>query len=120
MAVLRGLGATLELDESSHGWKAIPCPFHDDRAASASYNTTLERFRCHKCGDDISGDGYDVIMGVERCDFLTAKSRATEICGQEFRTTTASGNGSKSFERSKLTSKRNPQRAKLIRQKYSR
>jgi DNA primase len=111
---LKGLGATEPLDDSPHGWKSMRCPFHGDTGPSASYNTVLQRFRCHKCGDDISGDGYDVIQGVERCDFATAKARASDFCG------VITGSIPQSVERSRLTSKRNKERSRLVRAKYKR
>lgn len=114
VAVLRGLGATETLDESEHGWKAVRCPFHADRVASASYNTVSQRFRCHGCG--VSGDGYDVIQEVERCDFATARAKTAELCGGEAFTQGLSG----APERSRLTSRRTKERSKLVRSKYRR
>ena len=116
VAVLKALGATQSLDDSPHGWKPMTCPFHEDSSASGSYNTVLQRFRCHKCGDDISGDGFDVIKGVERCDFATAKNRAAEVCGLQGFTSSDTS----SAMRSKLTGKRTKERARLIRSRYGR
>ena len=112
-AVLTALGATEDFHESG-GWKVMRCPFHDDRAASASYNPDLERFRCHGCG--IAGDGYDLLMEVERCDFATARNRATELCGAASRPLTDSGSATITG-RSKLTARRSNERAKLVRRK---
>ena len=106
----------MELDGESRGWKAIKCPFHNDRAASASYNTESQRFRCHGCG--IAGDGYDVIQEVERCDFQTARARAVELCGSAFGA--ASQSSTETSARSKLTDRRTKERSKLIRSKYRR
>lgn len=105
--------AGLDLDETVHGWKAMRCPWHDDRAASASYNTTTEYFRCHGCG--VHGDGYDLIQEARQCDFQTARAEAVKMCGGML----ASGSeAAGSARRSKLTDRRNPQRAKLIRSRY--
>lgn len=114
VAVLRGLVPGIELDDSVRGWKPIQCPFHGDRSASASYNTTTQRFRCHKC--DIGGDGYDVIGQVERCDFATARARIAGMHGVSLIQVSESGSSS---QRSKLTSRRNAQRQRLVRNRYS-
>jgi DNA primase len=114
VAVLRGLAPHIELDEETHGWKPVRCPFHDDRAASGSYNTAAQRFRCHGCG--IAGDGYDVIQEVERCGFATARARAAEFCGSAFTIPDADA----APQRSKLTSRRTKDRAKLVRKKHGR
>lgn len=90
------------------------CPFHCDRAASGSYNTSLERFRCHGC--DIHGDGYDLIQAVERCDFRTALERARTLATFRDVPYTASANSG----RSKLTSRKTKDRARLVRQRVKR
>lgn len=105
-----------ELDDSAHGWKALRCPFHDDRAASASYSTDKERFRCHGCG--VSGDGYDLIQEILRCDFATARAKAEEMVGNAFSSPTSTDD---TFTRpSKLTARRNAARAKIIRKTFKR
>jgi DNA primase len=94
------------------GWCAVKCPFHGDRQASASYNPTSQRFRCHGCG--IAGDGFDLIQEVERCDFMTAKAKATEICGGSF---TFPDGETASRSRSRLSQRKGLQRSKLQRRK---
>jgi len=58
---LRFAGASTA--ESTNGWRAVKCPWHGDKSASASYNTGLNRFRCHAC--EIGGDLIDVVMQTQ-------------------------------------------------------
>lgn len=104
----------IEIRRETPRWHAVKCPFHGDRAASASYNPSLQRFKCHAC--DVGGDGYDLIQQVERCDFMTALARATEICGGNFTAVESDDIP----QRSKLTSRRSATRSRLVRQRYSR
>lgn len=120
VAVLEALKGPQGLDDTEHGWKSCRCPFHDDRSASASYNTILQMFQCHACGFPGNrrgkpGDGYDVIMEVERCDFATAKNRVAELG-----TTVVFTGEPRSLARSKLTSRRTKERARLVRKTYGR
>lgn len=117
VAILNALSPGLDLPDGAAGWRAVKCPFHDDRAASASYNPTSERFRCHGCG--MSGDGFDLIMEVERCDFATALNRAMVLCGQEFKAISPGGAPAQQ-QHSRLTSRKNSQRSKLIRSRKRR
>jgi DNA primase len=112
IAVILGLAPGTELRWNSGGWHAIRCPFHDDRAASASYNPTEQRFRCHAC--DLGGDGYDLIRQVEGVGFQGARIRAAEMCGSEFVAV------DQPPQRSKLTARRTTGRAALVRKKYGR
>lgn len=91
------------------------CPFHGvDRNPSASYNPTLQRFRCHQCG--VAGDGYDLIQENDRCDFLTAKAKAAEICGGNF-TFPEEPTGP---QRSRLANRKKLQRSRLSSRKRRR
>lgn len=117
MLVLQALKPEVVLRSDSGGWHAIRCPFHDDRAASGSYNPTLERYRCHACG--ISGDGFDLIQEVERCDFVTARAKAIEMCGATG-LTMAAGSVMGSAQRSRLTSRRTQERSRLVRARKGR
>lgn len=58
------------------GWQAVRCPnefahVHGDRNESASIHIGRGAFNCHAC--DLAGDGYNIVMGVEDVDFITAK-----------------------------------------------
>lgn len=112
IAIIHGLAPNTELRWNSGGWHAIKCPFHDDRAASAGYNPTEQRFKCHAC--DIGGDGYDLIQAVERCDFATARARAAELAGSEFVAVWEAP------QRSKLTARRSLGRSAAVRKRYGR
>ena len=60
-SVMRALGVSLPDDDYNYsGWKAVRCPFHADRRASASVNLQKNYFRCHAC--DISGDPVRIVM----------------------------------------------------------
>jgi DNA primase len=60
-------------------WRAIKCPFHEDRSASASVSTDQGRFKCFAC--DINGDGLDIIQSQEGLDFVGAVEFAENILG---------------------------------------
>lgn len=51
-------------------WVSMRCPFHSDRAASASVNLSEDRFKCHGC--DVAGDVLDVVQYAENCDLSEA------------------------------------------------
>jgi DNA primase len=112
--VLQALAPGIQLRRDVGGWTAVKCPWHGDREASASYNPDENRFRCHGCY--VSGDGYDLIMQVDSCDFLTAKAKAELICGGNFTAPESSG----SQGRSRLTAKRTETRSRLVRKRYER
>lgn len=63
--VLEHYGGFVSVPET--GWRAIRCPFHDDRTASGSVNLELNGFRCHACG--ITGDAIKLIELREHMDF---------------------------------------------------
>lgn len=90
----------------------MQCPWHADRAASASYNTILQRYRCHGCG--IAGDGFDLVQEINRCDFVTAKEWCARNLGYSGNLTSSN----RTDAPSKLTQRRNRLRATLIRQRY--
>lgn len=71
-AVLEHYGADVVPD--GHGWRAMRCPFHDDRNASASVNVEEGVFTCHACGT--GGDSLSVIGLVEGVPFLLAVAYA--------------------------------------------
>ena len=77
-AVLRYYGADVDVPDT--GWRAIKCPFHEDRTASASVNLELGGFRCHGCG--ISGDGIKIIEDQEHIDFEAALEFARSVLDQ--------------------------------------
>ena len=57
------------------GWQSVRCPNIDGHAnqdahPSARLNLTLGLMRCLGC--DLNGDGYNVVMAVESCDFRKA------------------------------------------------
>lgn len=116
VAVVRALAPGTDLHDDVHGWKPIRCPFHDDRAASASYNTTIQRFKCHAC--QVGGDGYDLIMEIEHCDFATALRRAESITGSAVSLGVMNAQSSQTG-RSKLTERKTKERRKLIRKKFT-
>jgi DNA primase len=60
--------------------KAVRCFMHRDAHRSAVMTTVGNNeglYFCHTCGK--GGDGYNLIMIMEGCDFVTAKQRATAI-----------------------------------------
>jgi len=61
------------------GWRAIRCPFHDDKTASGSVNLELGAYRCHACG--ITGDGIKLIQRQENLDFGGAIEFARSVLG---------------------------------------
>jgi DNA primase len=77
-AVLRYYGADVDVPDT--GWRAIKCPFHADRTASASVNIEIGGFRCHGCG--ISGDGIKIIEDREHIDFEAALEFARSVLDQ--------------------------------------
>lgn len=67
--------------------KPVRCFMHRDAHRSAVMTTVGQNeglYFCHTCGK--GGDGYNLIMIMEGCDFVTAKQRATTIspstCGE--------------------------------------
>lgn len=80
VAVLEHYGA--EYIPVSNRWRAMRCPFHDDRSASASVNTDLGKFHCF-AGCEISGDGLDIIAWREGVnDFPSTVEIAERILGE--------------------------------------
>jgi phage/plasmid primase-like uncharacterized protein len=60
--------------------KPVRCFMHRDAHRSAVMTTlggNAGLYFCHTCGK--GGDGYNLIMIMEGCDFVTAKQRATTI-----------------------------------------
>lgn len=74
-AVLTHYGADRVPAARGDGWRAMRCPFHDDRHASASINR--EAFVCHSCG--VKGDGLAIIQQQENCAFPDALRIAATI-----------------------------------------
>ncbi len=64
------------------GWRAMRCPFHDDRMASASVNNGLGAFKCHACG--ISGDVIKLIRLRENLSYEEACEYARRLVGEGF------------------------------------
>lgn len=44
-------------------WYSVRCPFHRDKRASASFNASLQRFKCHAC--EVSGDIIDLVAQTQ-------------------------------------------------------
>lgn len=74
-----------------HGWVKVRCILHDERQASATFNETLNAYRCFACaprspiGSGTSGllDGLDIVAIKEGCtDFTSANLRAQELFGE--------------------------------------
>lgn len=61
------------------GWQACKCPFHSDRSASASVNTTTDRFHCFVC--DINEDLIGLIRHTTGVGYVEAKQKAEEEYG---------------------------------------
>ncbi len=60
--------------------KPVRCFMHRDAHRSAVMTTAGHNeglYFCHTCGK--GGDGYNLIMIMEGCDFVTAKQRAAAI-----------------------------------------
>ena len=68
-----------EFAQVRYGWNRCRCPFHDDTTPSASVNYDEGRFYCFVCG--INEDALGLIMRLEPCDFVTAKSIAKSSFG---------------------------------------
>lgn len=80
------------IQEGFH-WKPIPCPFHEDRMASASVNTEKGLFKCF-AGCDFSGDAYDlVIWKGDASDFLGAAAFIEETLGGSYLRVPSGANG---------------------------
>ncbi|MFF7021381.1 CHC2 zinc finger domain-containing protein [Streptomyces klenkii] len=60
-----------------------PCPFHEDRTPSFSYNLDRQLWKCHSC--QASGDSYEFIIHYEttvngnEIAFVGAKSLAASL-----------------------------------------
>lgn len=78
-AVLEYYGADLSR-VSETGWRALRCPFHADRLASASVHLGKGAFRCHACG--VKGDAISLIKDREGLDFNGALNFTAEVFGQ--------------------------------------
>ncbi|MEV6638062.1 CHC2 zinc finger domain-containing protein [Actinoplanes sp. NPDC051470] len=62
-------------------WRSMKCPFHEDRNASASVSTTLQRFRCFACAIN-SEDAYGLaIWKGDATDFVSAIEFLERILG---------------------------------------
>jgi len=61
------------------GWQACKCPFHEDRSASASVNTTTGRVHCFAC--DYNEDLIGLIMKDTGAGYVEAKQEAEEKYG---------------------------------------
>lgn len=61
------------------GWQACKCPYHEDRTASASVNTTSGRFHCFAC--DIHEDVIGLIRRDTGMTYVEAKQKAEEEYG---------------------------------------
>lgn len=76
-AVLEHYGGIVSVPET--GWRAVKCPFHEDRLASASVNIEMNGFRCHACG--MSGDALKLIQRHENMSYGEALEFARTILG---------------------------------------
>lgn len=67
----------------TYRWKAVRCPFHDDRNASASYiaNDEAQAFNCHSCG--IRGDAISLIRQHEGLDYLGSLKVLKDLTGSD-------------------------------------
>src|SRR5690349_1370586 len=61
------------------GWHAVRCPFHGDRDASGSVNSSEHVFNCFVC--EVRGSATQIIMKVEGVSYGEAVSRAEAITG---------------------------------------
>jgi DNA primase len=83
--VVRALGfdsERIEALEDTSGWRALRCPFHEDRTASASVNVAVGAFMCFAC--DVSGDVWSLIMrfqGISKENFRDAVAWAEANVG---------------------------------------
>ena len=64
---------------TSHRWRAMKCPLHEDSLASASVNVEKGMFKCFAC--DIYGDGLDIIQKQEGFDFAESVAFAERVFG---------------------------------------
>lgn len=55
----------------------VLCPVHEERVPSCSIDLNEGWFNCHAC--DVAGDGWNLIMEKERCDYRTAVKIAESI-----------------------------------------
>jgi DNA primase len=83
-----------------YGERAIRCPAHDDRHASASANGGNGLWHCHACG--ASGNAVHIIMAKEGLDYQGALKRLEEIVGGKIQVTTTKHRKSKRWTPSRL------------------
>lgn len=62
------------------GWQPCKCPFHTDRTASASVNSSTDRFHCFVC--NINEDVIGLIRLARGVGYVEAKQEAAESYGQ--------------------------------------
>ena len=72
---LNSIGA--RLPRTSAGWRAMRCPFHEDKNASAGINIDEGQFKCHAC--EVHGDVYNLIMYKEGINYIEAVKFAEKI-----------------------------------------
>ncbi|MFF4244283.1 CHC2 zinc finger domain-containing protein [Streptomyces sp. NPDC001822] len=65
-----------------------PCPLHEDKTPSMSFNTDKGLWKCHSCGK--GGDSFNLIMEKEEVDFVGARAFAASLA---FATRDAGGGG---------------------------
>jgi len=78
VAYLESLG--VQVKYAKGGWQPVKCPYHGDRTASASVNTTTDRFHCFAC--DISEDLVGLIRKDTGMGYVEAKQEAENKYGQ--------------------------------------
>jgi DNA primase len=95
----------------------ILCPVHEERVPSCSIDLDEGWYHCHAC--DAGGDGWNLIMEKERCDYRAAVSFAESIAARSGVPVLRAGAGSSSgiLGRSRNTSRsgrRAPYRPRLF------
>lgn len=71
--------AGVQVKYARGGWQPCKCPYHQDRTASASVNTTKDRFHCFVC--DINEDVVGLIRKDTGVSYVEAKQEAEEKYG---------------------------------------
>jgi len=74
---LEGQGVTVP---HGSGWRPIKCPYHSDRTASASVNTTTGKFHCFAC--DIHEDVIGLIQRDTGVGYVEARQKAESEYGE--------------------------------------
>lgn len=62
------------------GWQPSKCPYHDDKTASASVNTSTGRFHCFAC--DVNEDLVGLIRRDSGVGYVEAKQEAETKYGE--------------------------------------